>query len=134
VTPERRNWQKEKALKTFRRLRKISETLNGGTDKLEEASVGENRIKELEFKLRDAEITHWAKDRHIHRQNEERDWFFEKLNEASRQIGVLETKLLRLEGPKQDQANQDNDEISAEVEDPGAAESEEDEPEAANQD
>jgi len=76
---------------------------------LEEASAGENRIKELEFKLRDADITNRAKDIHIERQNKERELFFEQLIETSRQIGALETKLLQLEGPKQTRSAHDGD-------------------------
>ena len=41
------------------------------------------------------------------RQYEERNWFFEQLNESSRKIGVLETQLLQLEGPTQDRSEQD---------------------------
>lgn len=113
-----------------RKVPKVSETLNGGLDNLEKAGAGENRIKELELKLRDAEIASRAKDMHIDRQNEERSWFFEKLNEASYKIGGLETRLLQLEGPRQERPAEDGDE----VEDPETAESEEDEPEATNQD
>ena len=63
---------------------------------MEEVSAGENRMKELELKIRDAEIASRAKDMHLDRQNEERNWFFEKLNEASYKIGGLETRLLQL--------------------------------------
>ena len=122
------------ASEDFRKVPKVSETLNGGPHNLEEVSVGEDRMKELELKLRDAEITNRAKDMHIDRQNEERNWFFEKLNEASRQIGVLETKLLQLEGPKQKQASQDNGEIHAEVKEPRVIESEERNQGETNQD
>ena len=103
------------ASEDFRNLRNHSETQNGGPDNLGEASVGENRIKELELKLRDAEITNRAKDMHIQRQIEERNWFFEKLNEASHQLGVLETKLLQLEGPRQERATQVSEEDAAGV-------------------
>ena len=65
----------------------------------EEESGGENRIKELELKLKDAEITNRAKDMHIQRQNEEREMFFERLNEASHQIGVLEPSFCNLKAP-----------------------------------
>ena len=82
--------------------------------------------------MKDAEITNRAKDMHIQRQNEEREMFFERLNEASHQIGVLETKLLQLEGPRQDQADQDDSEIGAEVGHPDVPESDEHKQEEAN--
>ena len=89
---------------------KVSEPPHGGPNNFEEESGGENRIKELELKLRDSEITNRAKDMHIKRQNEERELFFEQLIEASRQIGALETKLLQLEGPKQERPALDGEE------------------------
>ena len=62
-------------------------------------------IKELEFKLRDAEIGSRAKDLHIGRMNAERDRFLQQLIESSRQLGILETKLRQLEAPKQSTAS-----------------------------
>ena len=63
-------------------------------------SVSENetgRLKELERENLDLKITNRAKDMAMERMQNERDGFFEKLLAASRQVGVLETKLLQIE-------------------------------------
>ena len=94
-----------------------------GNDAPESDNDSGKRIKELEFKLRDAEIGSRAKDLHIERQNAERDWLLNQLIEGSRRIGILETKLLQLETPKANHPNQDEGKIGAEVEEAGVTES-----------
>jgi hypothetical protein len=58
-------------------------------------------LKDLEYELRDAQITSKAKDMYIERLEKERAGMVEQLTAMSRQVGVLETKLLALEAPKE---------------------------------
>ena len=93
-------------------------TPDDGNDSPASDNDSSKRIKELEFKLRDAEIGSRAKDLHIERQNTERDWLLKQLTEGSRQIGILETKLLQLESPRSDHPNRVEGKIGAQVEEP----------------
>lgn len=56
-------------------------------------------VKELEYKIRDLEITNKAKDIVIDGMQKERDKFIEQMMSANRKMGELETKLLQLEQP-----------------------------------
>jgi hypothetical protein len=55
---------------------------------------------DLEKELLDLKILNSGKDFLIQQLRQERDGFFDKLLDASRKVGELETKLLRLEEPK----------------------------------
>jgi len=67
----------------------------------EPTAAQEKRLKDLEYELRDAQITSKAKDMYIERLEKERAGMVEQLTAMSRQVGVLETKLLSLEAPKE---------------------------------
>lgn len=68
-----------------------------------EASLAEKDkiIRELEYKLRDEQIASRAKDMFINRLENERNNLLDQVTKWSRQVGVLETKLLQIEAPKQ---------------------------------
>ena len=57
------------------------------------------RVKKLEKQVFDLQITNRGKDYLVEQLQTERDGFFDKLLQASRKVGELETKL-QLEGPK----------------------------------
>jgi hypothetical protein len=59
------------------------------------------RIAELEYKMRDMEITNRMKDMYIEKMEKERERLIDRVTESAHQIGVLETKLLQLEAPKE---------------------------------
>lgn len=66
----------------------------------ERAEPNPDRVKELEFQLRDLEITNRVKDRHIDELRQEREAMLNKLVDAARNNGILETKLRVLEAPR----------------------------------
>jgi hypothetical protein len=55
----------------------------------------------LENQIRDLQITNKAKDIVIGQMEKERLGFFEQVIAANRKVGELESKLLRLEAPKE---------------------------------
>ena len=61
------------------------------------------RLSELEKELLDLKITNRGKDFFIDQLQKERDGFFNQLLSASRKVGELETKLLQLAPPENDQ-------------------------------
>jgi hypothetical protein len=61
----------------------------------------DKRIRELEFQLRDEQIVSRAKDIVIEQLEKDRKYLLDQATGWSRQVGVLETKLLQIEGPKQ---------------------------------
>jgi hypothetical protein len=69
----------------------------------EEASHPEKDkiIRELEYKLRDEQIASRAKDLMINRMQEQHMHLLDQVAKWSRQVGVLETRLLQIEGPKE---------------------------------
>jgi hypothetical protein len=66
-------------------------------------------IRELEYKLRDEQIASRAKDIAINRLENEHMHLLDHVAMWSRQVGVLETKLLQIEGPKQNHSDVPND-------------------------
>lgn len=58
-------------------------------------------VKELQRENLDLKIANRGKDYLIEQMQTERNGFFEKLLAANRKVGELETRLLRLEGPKE---------------------------------
>jgi hypothetical protein len=58
-------------------------------------------IRELEYKIRDEQIASRAKDMVINRMENEHMHLMDQVAKWSRQVGVLETRLLQIEGPKQ---------------------------------
>jgi hypothetical protein len=69
----------------------------------------DKRIRELEYKLRDEQIASRAKDIAISRLKNEHMHLLDHVAMWSRQVGVLETKLLQIEGPKQNHSDVPND-------------------------
>ena len=65
------------------------------------AAEKEKIIRELEYKLRDEQIASRAKDMALNRMEKERADLFDQVVKWSHRVGVLETKLLQLEAPKQ---------------------------------
>ena len=63
------------------------------------------RVGELEKEVFDLKITNRGKDYLVEQLQKERDGFFNQLLQASRKVGELETKLLQLEGPKEERAH-----------------------------
>src|SRR5919106_2661671 len=61
----------------------------------------EKIIRELEYKLRDEQIASRAKDIALNRMESERKDLLDQVVKWSHRVGVLETKLLQLEAPKQ---------------------------------
>ena len=73
------------------------------SERVKEASEPDNgRVKELERENLDLKITNRSKDLYIEQLHKEREGFFEKLLTASKKVGELETRLLQLEGPRED--------------------------------
>jgi hypothetical protein len=69
--------------------------------KHEPSSEGDaNRLKELERENLDLKITNRAKDMAMEQMGKERENFFNQLLTATHKLGELETKLMQLEGPK----------------------------------
>jgi hypothetical protein len=73
----------------------------------EEASLAEKDkiIRELEYKLRDEQIASRAKDMVIEQMEKDRKHLLDQATGWSRQVGVLETKLLQIEAPRQSHEN-----------------------------
>jgi hypothetical protein len=61
----------------------------------------DKKIRELEFQLRDEQIVSRAKDIALDRMEKERKDLLDQVVKWSHQVGVLETKLLQIEAPKQ---------------------------------
>jgi hypothetical protein len=61
----------------------------------------DKKIRELEFQLRDEQIVSRAKDIVLERMEKERKDLLDQVVKWSHQVGVLETKLLQIEAPKQ---------------------------------
>jgi hypothetical protein len=66
----------------------------------------DKKIRELEFQLRDEQIVSRAKDIALDRMEKERKDLLDQVVRWSHQVGVLETKLLQIEGPKQVHENE----------------------------
>ena len=64
------------------------------------SETDKSHILELERENLDLRITNRAKDMVIEQQQKEREKFFDQLLAANRKMGELETKLLRLEEPR----------------------------------
>jgi hypothetical protein len=66
-------------------------------------------IRELEYKLRDEQIASRAKDIVIGQMKNERTRLLDQAMQWSRQVGVLETKLIQIAGPEQEHTVIPND-------------------------
>lgn len=76
----------------------------------ESPTAGNDKIiRELEYKLRDEQIASRAKDMVINRMENEHMHLMDQVAQWSRQVGVLETKLLQIEAPKQKHTEVPND-------------------------
>lgn len=65
-------------------------------------SNNNSAMEALEWKLRDLEITNKVKDQVIQKLEKEQERFVDKLMASSHRIGVLETKLLQLGAPNEE--------------------------------
>jgi len=69
----------------------------------EQTGEGSEKTKKLEQELLDLKITNRGKDYFIEQMKGEREAFLKRIEDNSRLIGTLETKLLQLESPKEAQ-------------------------------
>jgi hypothetical protein len=78
-----------------------------GSERLNGVSESDNGlIRELERENLDLKITNRGKDLYIEQLQKERKGFFDQLLAATREMGELESKLLQLEGAKQNKTDQ----------------------------
>ena len=81
-------------------FRSVPHSANTGKKAGPVSEGDEPRITELEKEVMDLKITNRAKDFFVEQLQKERDGFFDQLLSASRKVGELETQLLQLDGPK----------------------------------
>lgn len=89
----------ESSSESFRTIQNDSES-NSETNKQHTSKENNEKIKELERKAHNLDITNQVKDKFIEQLQTERNSLIETMREDRTLIGELKTKLLQLESPK----------------------------------
>jgi hypothetical protein len=94
--------EKAKAAKIYESSEPIGNVPKDSERAKDVSESDDGRVRELERENLDLKIANRGKDYLIEQMQNERTGFFDQLLSASRKVGELETRLLRLEGPRGD--------------------------------